>query len=120
MSNAAPEKERGGDETGEGDLVEAFLSTYDRFRTQKSYRHDLRDIFGDEDLTPDSLEVRPEKIREHLLSVAREKGKSAFKRRSAALRSFFRWAEEEDHLSAGRAERAVEATDEAASKLEKS
>lgn len=133
MNDAAPEEQRGDDQSendlgaedllegepakedsaedapvGE-DLIKEFLSTYDRLRTRKSYGHDLRDFFGKEKVSSaEAKAVSGERVARYLQEVGREKGKSALKRRRAAIRSFYKWAGKQGHLPGELVERVDE------------
>ena len=115
MSETAPEESpaetREDDPGGDGDLVEEFLATYDRLRTRKSYRHDLRAFFGSGPVErEEAASVGPEAAVRFLKEVASEKGRSAARRRRAALRSFYEWLQKEGPMEAGEASRFLEAT----------
>ena len=119
--------------SSEKGLIKAFLQTYDRLQTRKSYRHDLQSFFGEtargaspedrEDVTvgwAEALASGPEEVAGYLRRVAEEKGPSAARRRRAALRSFYRWLQDqlqkEEELQTGTDEIEIE-TEEAKAKI---
>jgi integrase len=111
-------------------LVEAFLRTYARLQTRKSYRLELEKFFvaigrgtfrGEDSKEKDSMgenaegedskeeDSKPKKLRSiseedlkvYLRRAKRERGPSAARRGASALKLFFQWAEEEGHLPTG-------------------
>jgi len=101
----------GGEEPG---LIDAFLSTYDRYQTREAYGHDLRDFFGEGELAPSDLRrVSPEKVGAYLQETESENGPTAARRRGAALRSIYRWAEGEEIVRREKARAIYRASEEA-------
>jgi len=96
-------------------LVEAFLRTYARLQTRKSYRLELEKFFvaigrgtfrgedsREEDSKPKKLRsISEEDLKVYLRRAKRERGPSAARRGASALKLFFQWAEEEGHLPTG-------------------
>lgn len=115
-SKEKPIEDPNGEKAEEGpgpeeDLIEPFLSTYDRLQTRKSYGHDLRDFFDAEEVRIEAvLSVSEGQVENYLARTKEEKGESAAARRASALRSFYGWVSEEGLLSEKKAKQVKEAT----------
>jgi hypothetical protein len=85
---------------GTRDLIDAFLERYERVRTREAYGHDLRDFFGDEVTdTDEAISREPADICGYLQRAKETSGPSSARRRSVALRRFYRWLKEKQGAS---------------------
>jgi len=76
----------------DGDLVERFLATYGNRQTRRNYRTDLRQFFGEEDLTSQKASrIREEDIIEFLEARSDSSKRTTLTRKTEALRSLFGW-----------------------------